>query len=48
MQRRQAHGQLREKIVEGDGKGEVQAMNQECAIHNGRFARRLEERIMPG
>jgi hypothetical protein len=34
-QRRQPHGELGEKIVERDGEGEVQTMNQERAIHRG-------------
>ena len=32
-QRCDAHRQLREQVMEGDGKGKVQAVNQQCAIH---------------
>src|SRR5579863_5283326 len=32
-QRGEPHGELREKIVEGDGEGEMNTMNEEGAIH---------------
>jgi hypothetical protein len=46
-QRRQAHRQLREEIVKSNREGEVQAVNQECAIHNGNL-KGGEDEIMTG
>jgi hypothetical protein len=47
-QGRQAHCQLGEQLVKGDREGEVQAVNQERAIHNCCLARLAEKSIMPG
>src|SRR6185369_5718869 len=40
----QSHGELREKIVKSDGESEVQAVNQECAIHICQFPQKQQDR----
>ncbi len=44
-QRRQSHGQLREQVVIRHGEGEMQAMDQECAIHEWASGENLARKI---
>src|SRR5262245_16473426 len=46
-ERRKTHGELWKEVVEGDRKGKMQAVNQECAIHFRSLAVSSKSSIMP-